>query len=208
MIRIAAIATMVLFLCLFFYLPSVYGPERFLDQIHIEHDLNDRSCGEAHALRVLDRAITLHGEVQSNAPSPAAVSAAAASSPVETVAAQRLAEATARLFNNHYTRSIDALVTLFLFRLSGLLEWLALLVGFVVACVIDGYLRRSIKSKQFEQHSAELFSFYMALGVLIVCGSLVLFLLPVTIHPFALIAPPVLVGLFGNQGIANFHAQG
>ena len=145
MIRIAAIATMVLFLCLFFYLPSVYGPERFLDQIHIEHDLNDRSCGEAHALRVLDRAMTLHGEVQSNAPSPAAVSAAAASSPVETVAAQRLAEATARLFNNQYTRSIDALVTLFLFRVSGLLEWLALLVGFVVACVIDGYFKRSIK---------------------------------------------------------------
>lgn len=208
MIRIAAIATMVLFLCLFFYLPSVYGPERFLDQIHVEHALNDRFCGEAHALRVLDRAITLHGEVQSNSPSPAAVSAAAASSPVETAAAQRLAEAGARLFNNQYTRSIDALVTLFLFRVSGLLEWLALLVGFVVACVIDGFLRRSIKGKQFEQHSAELFSFHMALAALIVLGSLVLFLLPVTFHPFALIAPPVLVGLFGNQSIANYHSHG
>lgn len=208
MIRIFAIAAMVLFLCLFFYLPSVYGPDRLLDQIHVEHALNDRFCGEAHALRVLDRAITLRGEAKSNSPSPAAVSAAAAFSPLETVAAQRLSEAGARLFNNQYTRSIDALVTLFLFRVSGLLEWLALLVGFVVACVIDGFLRRSIKSKQFEQHSAELFSFHMALGVLIVCGSLVLFLLPVTLHPFALIAPPVLVGLLGNQGIANFHAQG
>lgn len=208
MIRIVAIATLVLFLCLFFYLPSVYGPDRFLDQIHIEHDLNDRFCGEEHALRVLDRAITLHGDVQSNSPSPAASSAAAASSQVDALAAQRLAEATARLFNNQYTRSIDALLTLFLFRLSGLLEWLALLAGFVIACVMDGYLKRSIKSKQFEQHSAELFSFYMALGVLIVCGSLVLLLLPVTFHPFALIAPPILVGLFGNQGIANFHAHG
>ncbi len=208
MIRITAIATMVLFLCLFFYLPSVYGPERFLDQIHLEHDLNDRYCGEEHALRVLDRAMTLHGEVQSNAPSPVALSAAAASSPVDAVAAKRLSEATARLFNNQYTRSIDALLTLFLFRLSGLIEWFALLVGFVVACVIDGYLRRSIRSKQFEEHSAELFSLNMALAVLIVCGSLVLFLLPVTFHPFALIAPPILVGLFGDQGIANYHAHG
>ncbi len=208
MIRISAIATMVLFLCLFFYLPSVYGPDRFLDQIHIEHDLNDRFCGKAHALRVLDRAMTLHGEVQSNAPSPAAISAAAASSPVDTVAAQRLAEATARLFNNQYTRSIDALLTLFLFRLSGLVEWLALLAAFVVACAIDGYLRRSIRSKQFEQHSAEVSSLSLALAVLIVFGSLVMFLLPVTFHPFALIAPPILVGLFGDQGIANYHAHG
>ena len=48
----------------------------------------------------------------------------------------------------------------------------------------------------------------MALAALIVLGSLVLFLLPVTFHPFALIAPPVLVGLFGNQSIANYHSHG
>lgn len=208
MIRIVAIATMVLFLCLFFYLPSVYGPDRFLDQIHIEHDLNNRFCGEDHAIHVLDRAMALHGNVQSNPAVSPATGAAQASTQLDAVAAQRLSEASARLFNNQYTRSIDALLTLFFFRLSGLIEWLALLVAFVVACVIDGYLRRSTKSKQFEQHSAELFSFHMALCVLVVCGSLVLFLLPVTFHPFALIAPPILVGLFGNQSIANFHAHG
>lgn len=208
MIRIVAIATMVLFLCLFFYLPSAYGPDRFLDQIRIEHELNNRICGEDHAIHVLDRAITLHGDIQSNPPIPARFAAAPASTQLDAVAAQRLSEASARLLNNQYTRSIDALLTLFLFRLSGLIEWLPLLVGFVVACVIDGFLRRSIKSKQFEPHSAELFSFHMALCVLVTCGSLVLSLFPVTFHPFALIAPPILIGLFGNQGIANFHAHG
>lgn len=208
MIRIVAIATMALFLCLFFYLPSVYGPDRFLDQIHVEHALNERFCGEAHALRVLDRAITLHGDVEARSPRPAAASAAPLSSRVDAVAAYRLAEATAQLFNNHYTRSIDALLTLFLFRVAGLIDWLPFLMAFVVACVLDGYLRRSVKSSEFEEHSAEHVGVYWALGTLVVCGSLVLSLLPVTFHPFFLIVPPILVGVFGNQAIANYHGRG
>ncbi|MGB7991840.1 MAG: DUF4400 domain-containing protein [Candidatus Methylophosphatis roskildensis] len=208
MIRLVCIATMVLFLCVFFYLPSVYAPDRFLDQIHAEHALNQRYCGEDHALRVLERAMTLHGDVQSAQPISSAVGAVPASNQLDAVAAQRLAEASARLFSNQYTRSLDALLTLFLFRLSGLVEWLPLLASFVLACLLDGCLRRSIKSKQFEQHSAEMFSAFMSLSVFTVCGFLVVALLPVTFHPYALLAPPILVGLFGNQSIANFHARG
>lgn len=208
MIRLAAIGTMIAFLCLLFYLPSVYTASRFLDQVRTEHELNGRYWGTAHAVRVLDRTLTLHGDVQTNSAVQQLSFSAPSPAQIDSVAAHQLYQASARLLNNQYTRSIDALVTLFLFRISALFEWLPLVSTFVIACLLDGYLRRAVKSKEFVQHDPELLATYVVLGILVCCGTLVLCLLPITCDPLVFVAAPALVALFANQAVANYRARG
>lgn len=208
MIRVVAIGTMAIFLVVLFYLPSVYQPSRFFDQLRSEHEAIAEHWGEEHALRVLARAIDLHGGVKREPPIPTAYQGGQRGAGAGSVAAHRLSEASARLFDNEYTRSISALLALFFFRLSSMVELLPLAGAFLLACVVDGLVVRRVKSREFRPHSPELFAAHAAMVVLLACGCLVLFLVPLAWHPVAMPVPFMLAGLFVNQAVANFHAKG
>jgi hypothetical protein len=97
-------------------------------------------------------------------PSPADAPPANA---VDGAVAREMATVNQRLFNNAYFRSIDALLLLASFRFATLLEWLPWLLAFTVAVLLDGYIVRQIKSKEFRQHDPELFALYT-------CGAIVM----------------------------------
>ncbi len=208
MIRIVSIATMLVFLAVLFYLPSVYPPSAFLDRVRVEHEAVSEYWGEEHAARALSRAMDLHGGAKSEVPVATAYQENTGAGSAGSDAARRLSDASRRLFDNEYTRSISALLALFFFRLSSLLELLPLGGAFLLACIVDGLVVRQVKSREFRSHSPELFATHAAMVVLLVCGCLVAFLLPLMWNPLVMSVPFLLAGVFVNQAVANFHSKG
>jgi hypothetical protein len=113
-----------------------------------------------------------------------------------------------RLFNNTYFRSIDALVLLAAFRLATLLEWLPWLLAFAAAVLVDGYVVRLIKAKEFRQHDPEMFALYACAAIVTGCASVVGFVVPVTLHPLLMPCVPVVVSLLVSRAVGSFHKQG
>ena len=208
MIRSVTISSLVLLVILVLYLPSAYPPDRFVTQMRVEHELNYRLWGPDHALRIMDRTLTMYGESQGATPIPSTFRDSAAPSQVDAAVAKQLSEASARLFNNQYLKSIDTLLTLAIYRLSSLLESLPLLLVFVAVALFDGVIRRIVKSKEFLQHSPELFAVHVSLVIVTACMTTLAFVLPVALHPLVLASVPLVVGVFANQAVANFHARG
>jgi hypothetical protein len=112
-----------------------------------------------------------------------------------------------RLFNNAYFRSVDALLLLASYRLSTLLEWLPWLAVFVLAAVVDGGLARLIKSKEFLQHDPEMFALYASLGIVILCATVIGFVLPAMLHPLLLPCVPLVVGVLAGRALGCFHRR-
>ncbi len=94
------------------------------------------------------------------------------------------------------------------YRFSTFVEWLPYLSVFVVAALLDGFIRRIVKSKEFLQHNPELFALHASLVILIACGTVVSFVLPVTVHPLLLALAPACIGIFGSLTVANYHHRG
>jgi len=44
--------------------------------------------------------------------------------------------------------------------------------------------------------------------ILIACGTVVAFVLPVTVHPLLLALVPASIGIFGSLAVANYHHRG
>jgi hypothetical protein len=118
-----------------------------------------------------------------------------------------MASVNQRLFNNPYFRSIDALLLLASFRLAMLLEWLPWLLAFPVAALVDGYLVRLVKAKEFLHHSPEMFALYACLAILTSCATVLAFVLPFTLHPLAVPCVPVVIGTLMGTAIRDFHAR-
>jgi uncharacterized membrane protein len=119
-----------------------------------------------------------------------------------------MSQMSVRLFNNQYFKSIGALFALATYRFSAFVEWLPYLSVFVLAAFLDGFIRRIVKSKEFLQHNPELFALHASLVILIACGTVVAFVLPVTVHPLLLALVPASIGIFGSLAVANYHHRG
>jgi phosphatidylserine synthase len=113
-----------------------------------------------------------------------------------------------RLFNNAYFRSIDALLLLASFRFATLVEWLPWLLAFTAAVLLDGSIVRQIKSKEFRQHDPELFALYACGAIIIVCATVVGFVVPVTLHPLAMPCVPLAISLLLSRAVGSFHRRG
>jgi hypothetical protein len=207
-IRVVWIVSLILLLILVLYLPSAYPPERFIDQLSVEHERNTAYWGEEHALRILSRMLELQADAKQLSLIPATPAPAETRGQVDTAAASQLSQANARLFNNPYFRSIGALLALATYRLAALVEWLPYLSAFVLAALLDGFARRIVKSKEFLQHKPELFALHASVVILIACGLVVALVMPVTLHPLLLALMPASVGVFGSLAIANYHHRG
>ena len=206
-IRVVSTISLILLLILVLYLPSAHPPEHFISQLSIEHERNSAFWGEEHALRILSRMLELHTDAKQASPIPVTL-AAEPRNQVDSVASSQMSQMSTRLFNNQYFKSIGALFALATYRFSAFVEWLPYLSIFVFAAFLDGFIRRIVKSKEFIQHNPELFALHASLVILVACGTVVTFVLPVTVNPLLLALVPASVGIFGSLAIANYHHRG
>jgi hypothetical protein len=208
MIRVVSTISLVLLLILVLYLPSAHSPERFITQLSVEHERTSGFWGEEHALRILSRMLELHTDANRASPIPDTLAGAEARNQVDSAAASQMSQMSTRLFNNQYFKSIGALFALATYRFSAFVEWLPYLSVFVFAALLDGFIRRIVKSKEFLQHKPELFALHASLVILIVCGTVVAFVLPVAVHPLLLALVLPSIGMFGSLAVANYHHRG
>lgn len=207
MIRAVAVISLVSLLVLVLYLPSAHPPERFLTQLRTEHQATSEFWGAAPALRILSRALSVQDSARQATPVPSAGDAPQANA-VNGAVAHEMASVNQRLFNNAYFRSIDALVLLAAFRLATLLEWLPWLLAFAAAVLVDGYVVRMIKAKEFRQHDPEMFALYACTAIVTVCATAVGFVVPVTLHPLVMPCVPLVVSLLLSRAVGSFHRRG
>lgn len=190
------------------YLPSANPPERFLHQLRMEHDLNVTFWGENHALRVLDRMLNMKNDLQTNSFIPPSSAAPPSTNPMDAMLAMQMSQMTERLFKNQYFESIKTLLILASYRLAEFIEWLPVMSIFIVAACFDGSIRRIVKGKEFLQHNPEIFGLCSCLIILILCSTVVVFVVPLTLHPLIPVFIPTIVGILGSVAIANFHYKG
>ncbi|MDR3455678.1 MAG: DUF4400 domain-containing protein [Rhodoferax sp.] len=207
MIRAAAFFSLVILLLLVLYIPSAHPPQRFVAQIRIEHEATTAFWGSEPAARILARAVRMQDATVEVTPIPKA-SVAPSSTGVNNAVAKEMASVNQRLFNNPYFRSIDALLLLGSYRLSTLLEWLPWLAAFALAAIVDGWFVRLIKAKEFMQHDPEMFAVYACLAIIIMCATVVGFVVPVTLHPLVLPSVPLVVSVLVGRSVGCFHKRG
>ena len=207
-IRVVSTISLILLLILVLYLPSAHPPEHFISHLDIEHERNSAFWGEEHALRILSRMLELHTDAKQASPIPVTRASSEPRNQVNAAAASQMSQMSTRLFNNQYFQSIGALFALATYRFSAFVEWLPYLSIFVLAAFLDGFIRRIIKSKEFLQHNPELFALHASLVILVACGTVVTFVLPVTVNALLLALVPASVGIFGSLAIANYHHRG
>jgi len=187
------------------YLPSAHPPERFLQQIGVEHALNAAYWGEDDAHRIMARALSLYAHQDELAPAAFAPAPSVRSTDTNAAVANRMSEAVQRLFHNRYTQGFDAVVLLATYRLQGLLHWLPWLAGFVLIVCFDGYLVRIIRSKEFREHSPMRFALCALGASLTFAFTLVLLVAPASIHPLALGCVPLVLGTLVARALSHFH---
>ena len=207
MIRAVAVLSLLVLLVLVLYVPSAHPPERFLAQLRAEHEASTAYWGAEPATRMLDRAMRMQDSTAEVTPIPAAKDAPSPAG-VNGAVSLEMSSVNQRLFNNAYFRAVDALLLLASYRLATLLEWLPWLAVFVLAEVVDGGLARLIKAKEFLQHDPEMFAFYASLGIVILCATVIGFVLPVTLHPLLLPCVPLVVGVLVGRAVGCFHRRG
>jgi len=82
------------------------------------------------------------------------------------------------------------------------LPWVA---AFVLIACFDGYLVRIIRSKEFLEHSPMRFAL-CAIGASITFAfTLLLLVIPASIHPLVLACVPLVLGTFVARAISHFH---
>ena len=206
MIRAVAVISLVLLLILVLYVPAVHPPERFLEQMRSEHQVAVEFWGAEPAYRMLDRAIRLQSNAAEASPLPALRDMPKSHGTNQAVASE-MRSVNQRLFNNAYFRSVDALLMLASYRLSGLLEWLPWLIPLVLAASTDGSLLRVVRSKEFLLHDPEMFAVWCSLLIITGCATVVAFVLPVQMHPAMLAASPIAMTVLLGRAITHFHRR-
>jgi len=206
-IRIVSIVSLTALLILVLYLPSAHPPERFVKQLRIEHAQTADFWAVQHAEHILSRTIDAQSAAGQFSPVPN-LRQAPDPGAVNSAVGIEMSAVNARLFNSPYFRSIDALLLLASYRLFTLLEWVPWLALFCLAALLDGAVVRAIKAKQFVQHDPELFALCVSAAIVLVCGTVIASVLPVTLPALLLPAVPVAMGALSAGALGNFHSRG
>jgi hypothetical protein len=207
LIRAVAIVSLGSLLALVFYLPAANPPERFLAQIREEQATIANFWGEAPALRILDRALSLEDSARQVTPIPSAADAPRTAD-IASAEAAEMAAVNQSLFNHAYFRSIGALVLLASFRVATLLEWLPWMSAFAEAAIVDGALLRVIKAREFRQHNPEISALHACAAIVEVCEAVVRFVIPVGLHRVVIAGVPMFVGGLVWRAMGSFHRRG
>ena len=207
MIRFVSIASLLALLILVLYLPSAHPPQQFIDRLRIEHELNIAFWGKDHAMRILARMLDFQTTTSQASPVPSMRDAAEAKS-AGTGVANEMARVNGRLFNNQYFRSIGTLFALATYRCSALIEWMPVLLVFMLAVLLDGFLLRIVKSREFLRHSPEAYALHACAAIMTACATVLVFVMPMTLDPLLLPVVPVAISMFISRAVANFHRRG
>jgi hypothetical protein len=204
MIRMVAVVSLVGLLILVLYLPAARQAPAFMAQIRAEHEAMSASWGKEHALRMLERMLDLQPQETPRAPMmPREESKTVA----DTTVNHEVAAIGNRLLNNEYFRSLNALLLLATYRFAVLLHLLPAMAPFLIAAIVDGLVRRSVKSIDFSGHHPEIFSVCASGIIVAACCMVVAFVIPTSLPP--VIVPALLAGIsiLTNIGIANYHKR-
>lgn len=206
MIRLVAVTSLLAVLALVLYLPSAHPPDRFLAQLRLEHAAAADVWGLIPAARMLERALGVQDTTRQTAFAPEPIDASTAN-PLDTAVAREMTSVNQRLFDNNYFRAVEALLLLALFRLSMIVEWLPWLVAFTIAVLVDGYVVRAVRSREFVRHDPELFALAICSAIVVACGTVVASVIPVTVHPMLLPSIPLVISALAACALASFHRR-
>lgn len=208
MIRAVLLASLVGALSLVLYVPAAFPPERLLFHLRAEYQAAAQIWGEEPSVRILSRALRYQDAAGGVAPRGSPAPGPQWSDTANETLAREMASTTNRLFDSSYFRSLDTLLLLAAFRLSALLEWLPALLVFAVASLLDGAVVRRLRGKELRQHDPEMFAIHVCLALLIACGTFVLLVAPLTLHPALVPCLPVLFAIPLGRAVASFHRSG
>jgi len=206
LIRLVAVTSLLAVLALVLYLPSAHPPDRFLAQLRLEHAAAADVWGSIPAARMLERALGAQDATREPAFAPEPTDASTAH-PLDTAVAREMASVNRRLFDNSYFRAVEALLLLALFRLSMIVEWLHWLAAFTIAALVDGYVVRAVRSREFLQHDPELFALAICAAIVVACGTVVASVVPTTVHPMLLPIVPLVISALTACALASFHRR-
>lgn len=187
------------------YLPAVHPPERFVEQIHVEHGLNIDFWGAQRAQHLLQRSLAWYSHQGELVPAAFAYSPTAASDRAAAGVSEHMGNVLERLLHNPYTRAFDALVLLATYRFSGVLNWLQWMAAFLLLACFDGYLVRLIRSKDFRAHSPLHFALCTLGATFALAFILVLLVVPVSVSPLLLGSVLLVLGTLIAIAISHFH---
>lgn len=207
-IRIVAVVSLTSLLVMVLYLPAAHPPQRFINQVRIENEMNSAFWGSDAALRILARMLDLHARWQQTSPLPQTFTNAQAPSQINAALAEQTTQMVSRLTNIQYFESLDALMALATYRYAAFAEWFPSLLAFIVAAVFDGAMCRLVKSKEFLQHNPERYALAVSAVIVIACGTVIAFVIPMTLHPVFLAVVPLGIGIFAGLAVTNFHHRG
>ncbi|MCG2583896.1 DUF4400 domain-containing protein [Massilia sp. TS11] len=212
MIRAIFVAGLVAALAYALWIPAHYPPADLIAVMRAEYGANAASWGRGPALDVLTRALAWQdgpaAPAVSATPPGGAAAPGPARAPALTPVVASLDKAVAGLTRNAYVRGLDCLRVLALFRLAALVQWLPLGAVFAVPTLIDGAMRRIVKSKEFRQHHPELFIAALAALALTVCALIIACIWPMPLPPLLMPAFPCLAAWLLRGALANYHHRG
>ncbi len=203
MIRLVCLGALSLLLIFVLYLPAAHPPERFIAQIRREHDLQTAFWGLERASRFLQETIEMSQTMVDLIPptlwnDPQGGQASRAVS-------QEMAHVKERFFGNAYFRSIDALVLLATYRVAAVRTWLEVETPFAAVLLLDGLLVRTVRAKELKPHDPERVAVHACLCVLLLCATVVAFVVPIAITPVSMGLLLPIGSLFMSRIIANYH---
>lgn len=206
MIRMIAIVSLGGLLVLVLYLPSTYPSARFHAQIRADHLAVARFWGEDAGLAVLEATLERQRGVRDVAPIPSTYDAPRVER-VDGAVAEEMSSVNRRLFANPYFGAVDAMLLLALYRARLSIEWSLWLLPLPAAVAVDSLVRRRVKALEIVQHDPEVFATLAAAAILVACGTVLLLVLPVPLHPALLPAAPIIVLTLSARALANFHTR-
>jgi hypothetical protein len=187
------------------YLPSANPPERFLQQMRIEHELNVAFWGEDRAHEILERSLSLYARQDELLPAAFASTPSVPITDVNAAVAHHMSDVVQRLFHNSYAQAFDAILLLATYRFSVLVQWLPWVAAFVLIACFDGYMVRVIRSKEFLEHSPMRFALCAVGATLALALTLLLLVIPALVYPVVLGSAPLILGTLVARAISHFH---
>ncbi len=186
------------------YFPSAVEPQAFYSSIYTEMSRGAQYWGEAHVTTTVKRMLEWDRSAKKAVSAPQRPKRT-----VESAVSRQMHRTTdgirQRLSNIQYLRSLEALWLLASFRLSALVSWLPAFGISLLAFISDGLVRRGIKSKEFIQHSPELFAVSACVVIVLLCVVSVALVVPFPLHPVVIPVLLTMITLLVGTAVANYH---
>ncbi len=190
--RILVVIAMAICLATLVAAPSRYTADEFRATIVNEHGLFAAVFGEHHAASVLERTDQLRRLVGGPTVHHEDGGLSAHGAPTQ--------------FNkSNYGQAVDAMLLLAGYRASYYIEFLPLLLPFLVVFIIDGLTTRSVRAREFLPHSPGVYGLLLFLMVAVLSGTFVAICLPWVVHPLWLMLSPVFLAFLAGRATANYH---